>query len=138
MPEDVRPEGAPASQWVWDPAASTYHWWDGERYTIVARCADGEWSYAPAPGVVQRSLDQKPGSAARHERHFGMAAAIAGVAAMVAFGAFLTGVDPGPDETPDTGSLEIVIVVAGIVFTVAGITALIELVLVFSMRRDDE
>jgi hypothetical protein len=81
------------------------------------------------PGLPRRA------SVARHEQRFAVAAAVACVALLAAFGAFLSGVDPGPGEDPDEVVLSVVAVTAGICALAAALYAAVELARALSARR---
>jgi hypothetical protein len=71
----------------------------------------------------------------RHERRFAIAAAVACVALLVAFGALLSGIDPGPGEDPDEALLSVVVVSAGVVAVAGALVAVVDLARALSARR---
>src|SRR5262245_5500622 len=112
--------------WHADPTGRhrvRYH--DGDRWTAWA-ADDGPAALDPVEAAEASAL-QRRARVAHHERRFGIAAAAAGVALLAGFGAFVSGVDPGPGENPDEDLLSVVVVTAGVCALVATIYAVVEL-----------
>jgi hypothetical protein len=105
------------ARWVWDPASGRYCWWNGRAYTTWATPAEDSWTYSTTRGV-----------ASMHVTRFAIAAAVALGGLVLAFGALISGTDPGPGESPDTGALSAVLIAGGVIFIIGAVVAAVELV----------
>jgi len=123
-----RPERDPANEarWIWDASLGAYRWWDGHRWTTIARTDGDGWSYS-AEGSIAASTTEAEAEVRVHERRFAIAAGVVVVALFTAFAAFLTAADPGPGEEPDVDAASTVVIAALVLCVLAAAYAAVEL-----------